>query len=138
MVAAIVGPGGSFGLGAGAGVSDEGITITMNEDKNTMQIGADGTGQHSLHAGKSATLEVTVLKTSPVNQLLRIMYELQSASSSLWGQNTITVTEIESGDISTCSQVAFKKLTNLVYAKDAGNNKWAFDVIAVDGFMGTY
>jgi hypothetical protein len=136
--AAIVGPGGGFNLGSGAGVAEEGISVRMIEDKNTMQIGADGTGQHSLHAGKAAAVEVTVLKTSPVNAQLRIMYDLQTASSSLHGKNTITVVNSESGDVSTCTQCAFKKLPDLKYSKDAGTNVWAFDVVAVNGFMGIY
>jgi hypothetical protein len=136
--AGIVGPGGAFALGNGAGVSEEGIMVRMVEDKNTMQIGADGSGQHSLHAGKGATVEVTVLKTSPVNAQLRIMYDLQTASSSLHGKNTITVVNTESGDVSTCTQCAFKKLPDLKYGKEAGTNVWAFDVVAVNGFMGLY
>ncbi len=50
IVAAIAGPGAAFNLGAGAAVSEEGITISPNEDKNTMVIGADGKGQHTLVA----------------------------------------------------------------------------------------
>ena len=42
IVAAIKGPNGSFSLGNGAGVAEEGITIAMVDAKNTMVIGADG------------------------------------------------------------------------------------------------
>ncbi len=103
-----------------------------------MTIAADGTGQHSLHAGKGATIEVEVLKTSPVNQLLRVMYDLQTSSSALHGKNTMTLVQTASGDISTARQVAFKKLPDLKYAKDAGMQTWPFDVIALDGVLGTY
>jgi hypothetical protein len=136
--ASIVGPGGAFSIGTSSGVAEEGITVRMLEDKNTMTIGADGTGMHSLHAGKSGAVEIQVLKTSPVNQQLRIMYDLQTASSSTHGKNTITVTNTESGDISTLRMCAFKKLPDLKYAKDGGMNTWTFDAIAVDGFMGLY
>ncbi len=33
-----------------------------------MTVGADGEVMHSLHAGKSGTITVTLLKTSPVNK----------------------------------------------------------------------
>jgi hypothetical protein len=36
----------------------------MTEAKNTMTVGADGEVMHSLHAGKSGTITVTLLKTS--------------------------------------------------------------------------
>ena len=42
--AGIVGPGGAFSLGNGAGVSDEGITVAASEDIGAMTIGADGSG----------------------------------------------------------------------------------------------
>lgn len=135
--ASIVGPGGAFALGADAGASSEGITVTMNAEKDTMEIGADGTPQHSLNADKSGTIMVSLLKTSPTNQLLRIMYDLQSASSSLWGGNVITVTNT-AGDISTARQVAFKKLPDLKYAVQGGMNAWSFNCGYIDGFLGSY
>jgi hypothetical protein len=61
----------------------------MTEAKNTMTIGADGEVMHSLHAGKSGTITVTLLKTSPVNKKLSLMYNAQSQSSALWGNNVI-------------------------------------------------
>lgn len=133
----IVGPGGAFQLGAGAATSEEGITVDMNVDKDTMTIGADGEGMHSLVADKSGTITVSLLKTSPVNQQLRIMYDLQTSSSSLHGNNVITVAN-SAGDISTARQVAFKKLPTLKYAKDGGYNVWAFNAIKIDGFLGSY
>jgi len=41
---------GVIDLGYGAAIAEEGITFAMAGDKNTMTIGADGEGMHSLHA----------------------------------------------------------------------------------------
>ncbi len=109
----------------------------MNEDKDTMTIGADGTPMHSLHAGKAGTISVSLLKTSSANALLSAMYDLQTVSSSLHGQNVITVMNAQ-GDISTGRVAAFKKRPDLKYAKDGGMNVWAFNVGLIDGFLGTY
>jgi hypothetical protein len=49
--ATISGPGGTFSIGSDAGVAEEGITTAYTGEKNTMTIGADGAGMHSLHAG---------------------------------------------------------------------------------------
>jgi hypothetical protein len=136
--ASIVGPGGAFPLADGSGNSEEGITITMVEDKNKMDIGAGGEVQHSLHAGKASTVEISLLKTSATNALLSVMYDLQTSSSSLHGKNTITLTNTESGDIITMTQAAFKKLPALKFAKDAGMNTWAFDVGQTVGVLGTF
>ncbi|MDE9496171.1 DUF3277 family protein, partial [Xenorhabdus bovienii] len=72
--ASIVGVGGMVDLGNGAAVSEEGITVAMAEAKNTMTLGADGEVMHSLHAGKAGTITVTLLKTSPANAKLMLMY----------------------------------------------------------------
>ena len=91
VTASITGVGGSFDLGYGAAVAEEGITTSMIENKNTMTIGADGEGMHSLHAGKGGTVTVNLLKTSPTNRKLSAMYNAQSQSSATWGNNIILI-----------------------------------------------
>ena len=134
--AAIVGPGGAFNLGAGAAVADEGITTAMSEDKNTMTTGADGTPMHSLHASKSGTVTVRLLKTSPTNAKLSQMYNLQTTTSAAHGLNVLTVTNPTNGDVITCTMCAFKKHPDQVQAKDAGNNEWVFDAGYIDTSLG--
>ena len=136
--ATIVGPGGAFNIGQGAGISEEGITIERANDKGTMTIGADGTGMHSLHADKSGTLTVRLLKTSQQNAKLMAMYDLQTASSTLYGQNVITVTDTGSGDSTGCRGVGFKKAPTITYAKEGQMMEWAFNAIAIDSVLGTY
>jgi hypothetical protein len=133
---AILGPGGELNLAAGAAAAEEGITIE-SADKNVMTIGADGKGQHSLIASDEKTVTVRLLKTSPLNQALMIMFNLQSASSALWGINTITVSDSARGDLSLLQSCAFKKVPTLTYAKEAGMNEWVFDCIAGNSLLGS-
>jgi len=132
----IVGPGGAFNLAAGAAAAEEGITIEMVEDKNVMTIGADGKGQHSLIASDACTITVRLLKTSPANGQLQIMYDAQSQSSALWGINTITISDLARGDISVAQSCAFKKKATVTYAKEAGMMEWVFDGISVNTVLG--
>lgn len=134
--AAIVGPGGAFSLGQGAGPSEEGIDIEPTEDINTMQIGADGYGQHSLSANKSGKIIVRILKQSPVNNLLQLMYNFQTAAGANHGQNTITLVNTTSGDVITCQMSAFKKAPKLTYAKVAGYNEWEFESLTINRTLG--
>lgn len=136
VTAAIDGPGGSINLGAGAGVAEEGITIEGVNDKNTMLIGADGAGMHSLMADESSTVTIRLLKTSPVNAQLSQMYNTQTVSSATHGRNTITVRDIARGDSITLQQVAFKKRPTIEYAKEAGMMEWAFDAISTVAVLG--
>lgn len=134
--AAIVGPGGSFSLGAGAGIAEEGITIEPAEGVGAMTIGADGQGMHTLFADKSGRITVRVLKTSPVNALLQAMLAFQRQSAANHGQNTITIMNRSTGDAHTCQQVAFSRQPVVTYAKTANMNEWTFDAIAIDFAFG--
>lgn len=130
------GPGGDFQLGSGAGAAEEGITFSFTEEKNTMTVGADGNVMHSLHAGKSGTATLRLLKTSPVNARLETVYNFQTSTSSRHGRNTLTGRDRARGDVITCRQCAFAKFPDLTYAKDAGSNEWAFHVGMMDPLLG--
>lgn len=136
--ATLVGAGAVIDLGAGSANAEEGITIVMAEDKNTMTIGADGEGMHSLHAGKSGQLTLRYLKTSPKNAQLMALYDAQSLSSAAWGNNVITVANSASGDGHVARSCAFKKRPDMRYAKDGDIVEWIFDSIKIDGILGTY
>ncbi|HEY8353589.1 MAG TPA: phage protein [Methylophilaceae bacterium] len=136
--ATLVGPTGVINLGNGAAIAEEGITIEPVGDKNTMMIGADGEGMHSLAADKSATVTVRLLKTSPTNAKLQAMFNAQTLSSSLHGQNVITVTQTKSGDVTVARECAFKRKPNLAYAKNGDIVEWVFDSIKVDTVLGEF
>lgn len=137
VVASISGPSGSSPLGCGAAPSEEGITISPASDRNTMVIGADGNGTHSLNANSSGTVTVRLLKTSPVNAILQAMFNQQSKNPLLHGRNTITVSDVARGDLTILKDCAFKKLSELGYKKDAEATEWAFDYISETRVLGT-
>ncbi|MCG7367640.1 DUF3277 family protein [Pantoea sp. ACRSH] len=136
--ASLTGPTGVIDLGYGSANSDEGITVTMTEAKNTMTTGADGEVMHSLHAGKSGTITVNLLKTSPQNKKLSLMYNAQSLSSSLWGNNVIVMRNKASGDIVTARAVAFQRQPDWNNPKVAGTVAWVFDCGKIDEVLGEY
>jgi hypothetical protein len=138
VTATLAGPTGVLDLGYGSGAADEGISIDPAGDKNTMMIGADGEGMHSLHADKSGTVTVRLLKTSPQNAKLQAMYDAQSASAALWGQNVIVVRMPRVGDIHTARSCAFKKTPSKNYRKDGDTVEWVFDSIKIDSLLGVY
>lgn len=135
--AALTGPGGSINLGQGAAVSEEGITIEAAEDIDGMVVAADGTPMHSLHANKSGTVTVRLLKTSPINAKLSALYAFQTASAANHGQNVISLTNSQTNDSVTCQKVAFKRGVPLTYAKDGGMNEWTFNAGIIDRTLGS-
>lgn len=135
--AAINGPGGSINLASGAGAADEGIIVAAVADRNVMQTGAGGEGQHSLIASTASLVTLTLLKTSPVNARLMQMYNYQTSSSVLHGKNTLVISDFARGDIITLTKVAFKKVPDIANAKEAGTNVWTFDAIRTNHVLGT-
>lgn len=135
--ATVTGPGGvAVNLAAGAAAAEEGITIEASTDKNVMTIGADGAGQHSLIADNSCLLTIRLLKTSPVNKQLMLMYDLQSASSALWGLNVFTIVDSGRNDLTIVQSAAFKKKPTITYAKEGGMMEWSFDGIQANTVLG--
>jgi hypothetical protein len=135
--ATIAGPGGIVNLAAGAAAAEEGISIEPIEDKNVMTIGADGRGQHSLIASDACKVTVRLLKTSPVNKQLNLMYLAQKQSSALWGTNVLTIANTGLGDITTITGVAFSKKPTITYAKEGGMMEWTFDGISANSVLGS-
>ena len=132
----MVGPGILAELAHNAGAAEEGITLEPSTEKNVMQIGADGTGQHSLIADDSGKITIRLLKTSPQNAALMIAYDFQSQSSALWGINTITLIDTARGDVHIAQQVAFTKKPTITQAKEAGTMDWEMQAIQVNSILG--
>ena len=138
VTATLTGPTGSVELGYGSANSEEGIVGAMGGPKNTMTIGADGEVMHSLHADKSGTITVNLLKTSPTNKKLSLMYNAQSQSSATWGNNVILIRNKVSGDVVTARSVAFQKQPDFANAKDGSTVPWVFDGGKIDELLGEF
>jgi hypothetical protein len=135
--ATIVGPGGFINLGDGSAAAEEGIEFAPSEDIGSMQIGADGSGIHSLHADQSGVVTCRFLKNSPANQLLSAMAAFQRASGAAYGNCTIECRDTQRGDVWVCTQVGFKRIPNVKYAKDADVIVWEFNAIRMQMTLGS-
>lgn len=135
--ASLVGPGGAINLGTGIGSAEEGITIEPNEDIGSMTIGADGTPMHNLHADKSGTVTIRLLKTSPANQKIANLYAFQTANGANHGNNAITIVNVTTHDAISCQQCGFKRAPTLTYAKEGGINEWTFNAGVIDRVLGS-
>ena len=107
--ASLTGPTGSIDLGYGSANSEEGITVA-----------------------------VTLLKTSPVNKKLSLMYNAQSLSSATWGNNVIVIRNKVSGDITTARSCAFQKQPDHANAKVGNTVSWVFDAGKIDQLLGEF
>lgn len=137
VTATIVGSG-IVNFGYGSNSAKEGISVTQNEPINTMYIGADGEGMHSLKSNKSGTVTIRLMRTSPQNAQLQLMYNAQTISSSLHGNNVITIRDKGNSEICVCRGCAFQKVADRNYGEEAGIQEWVFDCIKIDYVTGEY
>jgi hypothetical protein len=135
VMATIMGPNGSFPIGQGAGVAEEGITIEPTE-KTTMLIGADGNFMHSKHADQSGRCIIRLLKTSPTNALLSSLYGLDDFNPGTFGQNVITVSSLTLLDQWVLAGVGFSKFPNTTYARAGGIMEWEFQCGRITRILG--
>lgn len=138
VTASLTGPTGVVDLGYGAAVAKEGITVALTNARNTMTVGADGEGMHSLKADKSGTVTVRVLQTSSVNAKLQALYNAQALSSSLWGNNVITIRNKANSETTVCRSCAFQKQGDITYSEEGQMREWVFDCVKIDTVTGEY
>lgn len=138
VTASLTGPTGVVDLGYGAAVAKEGITVALANARNTMTVGADGEGMHSLKADKSGTVTVRVLQTSSVNAKLQALYNAQALSSSLWGNNVITIRNKANSETTVCRSCAFQKQGDITYSEEGQMREWVFDCVKIDTVTGEY
>lgn len=138
VTASLTGPTGVVDLGYGAAIAKEGITVSLANSRNTMTVGADGEGMHSLKADKSGTVTVRVLQTSSVNAKLQAIYNAQALSSSLWGNNVITIRNKANNETTVCRSCAFQKQGDITYSEEGQMREWVFDCVKIDTVTGEY
>lgn len=137
VVATISGPGGSFSLAADAAAAEEGVSVDSAAELGVMTIGADGAVMHSLNGDRSGKVKLRYLKTSPTNAKLMAMLDAQAASSALYGQNIINVSNPVMGDSVTCLAAAFVKAPDIVYGKTGPMLEWEFNVGIIGRVLGS-
>ena len=136
VAASITAPNGQFALSAAGNAEDGSIKVSFAGDKNTMQIGADGTPMHSLMATKGGMISIKLLKTSFLNNKLSKLFNAQILSSALHGYNVISIMNPVSGDSITGTQCAFKKHPDVSYDAKGADLEWVFDVGVLDISLG--
>ena len=118
------------------GIAREGIRISMLEEKDRMQIGADGTGMHSLNASNAGRITVSLLKESPVNAQLSTLYNYQKMTAANWGNIQISVTNPVTGDNITAIEGAFAKRPDIIYDVDGPMIAWEFNFVSIEEILG--
>ena len=134
---AFMNPNGILLGGPQAASAEEGITLALQEETNTMTVGADGSVMHSLHASRSGTATFRLLKISPYNNALMMLYNHQRLQSNRWGRNSILIQDFSRGDAYVLLGCAFERFPNNSYAKVGNTIEYTFHCAIMQPYLGT-
>ena len=96
VTATLIAPGFVIQLGNGAAPSDEGIEVEFEGDHSKVRTGADGKGITAAYAARNGSIRVRLLKNSPANKMLDLLFAAQTVSPTLVvGLGVLTIAMIE-------------------------------------------
>lgn len=128
------------------------VEAQRDEDAFTKKVGATGDTVRVKNRNKGGSVKVTLLQTSPTNQLLSLFHKagevvplfpfLLPANLAALGSVTSDVQPIQIQDVlgqTKCHAVNawIKKVSNVPYAKDLSAREWTFDCESLDIDIGS-
>jgi structural protein KPP10_ORF10 len=113
------------------------IKAEHNEDQYSLEIGADGRGARIRNANESGTYEITLLKSSPSNDLLAALAILDRQT----GQGVVPV-QVKDGNgaaVANSQNAWVRKQPGLERGKELGDVTWVLETdkleLAQGGFL---
>ena len=101
------------------------ITVTMSTDKTTHDVSADGSIMVSKIAGNNGTIAISLQQTSYANTLLKLWYNyLLAANATSWANNSLTITNLVTGDVITATGVSPQKRADLPLQAQGQQRVW--------------
>ena len=111
----------TFGAGVGSG------TITMNTDKTTQNVAADGVVLHNFIAGDNGTFTLTMQQTSFLNGWLKAAYNtMKLLPKALWSTISIQIANLVNVEYATLNGCSFQKLPDKPMQAEAQMVSWVF------------
>lgn len=110
------------------------VTVEMNEDLFTLQMGADGRGVRSKTSNRSARITVTLMQSSASNDLLSAIAQLDSQSNE--GVFPLMIKDGSGRSIHTAESAWITRAPTAEYGREAGEREWIFETDRLDSFVG--
>ncbi len=113
---------------------DSRIEAERNNDLVTVVVGCDGEFARSISRDKSGTIKITLLASSPTNDILSAALALDELTGAGAGELLI---EDKNGTSLAHAQVAWvKKMVALKKGKEVEENEWTLETGNLDTFVG--
>jgi len=116
--------------------ADAAIAVEHDEDDWTLEIGVDGEGSRSKTSNSSGTITVTLMQTSPVNDLLSAARELDRLTPGGTGGVPILVKDNSGTTLFSCETAWIQKAPSAELSREATGREWVFrtdKIVALHG-----
>ena len=113
---------------------DSRIEAERSEDLFTTQVGCDGEFARSLSRNKSGTVKITLLATSPTNDVLSAALALDELTGA--GAGELGIEDTNGTSLAHTSVAWVKKMVPLKRGKEVEENEWTLECGQLDLFIG--
>lgn len=101
------------------------VNIEPTSDMVTSQVGADGEVARSRNSDRRATIEITLLGTSPSNDVLSGMVAADELSGS--AMFPVTVQDLRGTTMFLAPQAWIRRKPNITYGGEVGTRTWTLE-----------
>ncbi len=98
------------------------VEITPSNDLSTMQVGADGEVARSISSNKTCTVAITLQQTSPSNDILSGLIEIDSLTGGVLFP--ISVIDLRGRTVFLASQCWINKRPTLTFGQEVSDRTW--------------
>ncbi|MCP4570696.1 MAG: DUF3277 family protein [FCB group bacterium] len=100
--------------------------VEQNEDAFALQIGTDGEACRSKSNNRSGTITITLMASSPTNDLLSAMYNVDINSNGD-GINPMGVVDLSGTSLFAAEKAWIKKPPSTTFSRESGSREWVFE-----------
>jgi len=103
------------------------VSISYNEDAFVLSIGADGEGTRAKTNNKSATIEFTLTQSSPSNDLLSAIHNLDQMSPGGDGIGPFLLKDLFGTSLAIAETAWVRKMPDAGYGPEIGERVWTLE-----------
>jgi len=115
---------------------DAAISVEHDEDDWTLAVGVDGEGTRSKTSNASATITVSLMQSSPVNDLLSAARELDRLTPSGTGGQSLLIKDGSGSSLYAAETAWIQKAPSAELNREATTREWVFrtdNLVALHG-----
>jgi hypothetical protein len=112
------------------------ITVEWDEDAYALSVGADGEATRSKTNNRAATITLTLMQTSDVNDLLSTQYLLDINSPGGAGVAPFLLKDTQGRTLMAAEQCWIQRAANVEYGREATTREWVLRTSSLVPFIG--